>query len=148
MRDSVERGRGRGNFEKKQKKEKSERRERETKKKKLFSPPPQTFPQSHSLLLFFPLTSVGVDDDLASGEPRVAVRAADHEPARGVEVEDRVGVEVLGRDDGLDHVLLEVLGDLLVGHVGAVLGGDEDGVDADGDHGAACFFLGGGGGGR
>lgn len=53
-------------------------------------------------------------------------------------MEDGVGVEVLGRHDGLDHVLLEVLGDLLVGDVGRVLGRDEDGVDANGDHGAAC----------
>jgi len=69
------------------------------------------------------------------------VRATDHEPPRRVEVEDGVLVEVLGRDHGLDHVLLEVLGDLLVGDVRGVLGRDEDGVDADGDHGAAWVVL-------
>jgi hypothetical protein len=83
------------------------------------------------------LTSVGVDDDLAAREPGVAVGTADHEPPRGVEVEDGVLVEVLGGDHRLNDVLLEVLRDLLVGDVGAVLRRDEDGVDADGDHRAA-----------
>ncbi|URD93002.1 hypothetical protein MUK42_28113 [Musa troglodytarum] len=85
--------------------------------------------------------AVGVDDDLAAGEPGVAVGAADDEPARGVEVEDGLLVEVLLGDDGLDDVLLEVGGDLVVGHGLVVLGGDEDGVDADGHHGAVVVAV-------
>ncbi|KAL7119892.1 hypothetical protein ACP275_02G089700 [Erythranthe tilingii] len=81
-----------------------------------------------------PPPTVGVDDDLTPGKPSVTVRPADHEPARRVEVEDRLLVEVLLGDDGLDDVLLQILGNLVVGHSLVVLGGDEDGVDPDGDH--------------
>ena len=74
--------------------------------------------------------AVGVDDDLAAGETRVAVGAADGEAAGGVEVEDGVGVEEGRGDHLLDHLLHEVLGDLLVVHRLVVLGGDEHGVHA------------------
>jgi len=85
--------------------------------------------------------AVGVDDDLAAGEAGVAVGPTDDEAARRVEVEDGLLVEVLLRDDGLDDVLLEVGGDLVVGDGLVVLGGDEDGVDADGHHGAALVDV-------
>uniref|UniRef100_J3KZC6 Uncharacterized protein n=1 Tax=Oryza brachyantha TaxID=4533 RepID=J3KZC6_ORYBR len=83
----------------------------------------------------------GFDDDLAAGEAGVAVGPADDEAAGGVEVEDGLLVEVLLRDDRLDDVLLEVGGDLVVGDGLVVLGGDEDGVDADGDPGAALVEV-------
>ncbi|BAS71861.1 Os01g0323775, partial [Oryza sativa Japonica Group] len=86
-------------------------------------------------------SAVGVDDDLAAGEAGVAVGPADDEAARGVEVEDGLLVEVLVGDDRLDDVLLEVGGDLVVGDGLVVLGGDEDGVDADGDHGAGVVEV-------
>lgn len=41
----------------------------------------------------------------------------------------------------LDHVLHQVLLDLVVGHVGVVLGGDEDGVHAQGHHGTALLLV-------
>lgn len=53
--------------------------------------------------------AVGVDDNLAAGEAGVAVRAADHKAAAGVEVEDGLLVQVLGRHHGLDDVLHQVL---------------------------------------
>jgi len=78
-------------------------------------------------------SSVGVDDDLTSGQSGITVGSSDDEASRGVEHVLGVGVQVLGRDDGLDDVLHEVLLDLLVGDTILVLGGDEHGVDALGD---------------
>ena len=86
-------------------------------------------------------TSVGVDDDLAAGEAGVTVGSADDEAAGGVDVVDGLLIEVLGGDDGLDDVLHDVLVNLLVGDVGLVLGGDDDGVDADGDHAAVLLLV-------
>ncbi len=74
--------------------------------------------------------AVGVDDDLAARQPRVAHGAAGHEPAGGVDVVlDAEGVEDVLRHDGLDHVLDDVPLDLLAGDVRAVLGRDYDRVD-------------------
>lgn len=86
-------------------------------------------------------TSVGVDDDLSAGEAGVTVGSADDEAAGGVDVVDGLLIEVLGGDDGLDDVLHDVLVNLLVGDVGLVLGGDDDGVDADGDHAAVLLLV-------
>lgn len=86
-------------------------------------------------------TSVGVDDDLSAGEAGVAVGSTDDEAAGGVDVVDGLLIEVLGGDDGLDDVLHDVLVNLLVGDVGLVLGGDDDGVDADGDHAAVLLLV-------
>ena len=89
--------------------------------------------------------AIGVDDDLTPGQAGVSVWPADAEAARGVEVEDGLVVQVLSGHDSLDHVLHQVSADLLVRDVGRVLGGDEDGVHADGledagDHGVT-FVL-------
>mmetsp|Transcript_20976 Transcript_20976/g.66462 ORF Transcript_20976/g.66462 Transcript_20976/m.66462 type:complete len:461 (+) Transcript_20976:322-1704(+) len=85
--------------------------------------------------------TVGVNDDLAASEAGITVGATNHEAARGVEVEDGLVIEVLGGDDGLDHVLVEVGGDLVVGDILVVLGGDEDSVHALGDHGAVLVLV-------
>ena len=75
--------------------------------------------------------AVGVDDDLAAGQAGVAVRPADHEaPGRVHVVGDPLLVQQLARDHRLDHVLDEVLADLLQRHVRVVLGRDDDRVDA------------------
>ncbi len=84
-------------------------------------------------------SAVGVDDDLAAGEAGVAVRAADDEFSGGVDVEDDVIVpELFGNaraDDLLDDLALGLFADgvlLLVDDGSVMLGGDDDGVDADG----------------
>ena len=77
--------------------------------------------------------SVGINDDLPSGQACVSVGSSDDEASRGVQVEDGLVVKVLGWDNGLDHMLHQVSADLLVGHILIVLGGDEDGVHALGD---------------
>ena len=85
--------------------------------------------------------SVGVDDDLAASEASITVGSTDDEAARGVQVVDGLLVEKLGGDDFLDDVLLELSLDLLVGDTFVVLGGDDDGVDADWDHGAVNILV-------
>jgi hypothetical protein len=56
-------------------------------------------------------------------------------------MEDGFVIQVLGGHHGFDDVLHQVLVDLVVGDVWGVLGGDEDGVHAQGDHGAALLFV-------
>ena len=91
--------------------------------------------------------AVGVDDDFAPGESGVAVGAADEESAGGVDVEHDVVVPPLfvgredhGLDDLFDDLVLGLAGELalLVEDGLVVLGGDDDGVDADG----ALVFVG------
>lgn len=84
--------------------------------------------------------TVGVDDDLATGEAGITVRTTDDETTRGVQVVDGLLVEVLGRHDGLDDVLKELSLDLVLGDLLVVLGGDDDGVHAHGD-GAATLHA-------
>mmetsp|Transcript_2115 Transcript_2115/g.3182 ORF Transcript_2115/g.3182 Transcript_2115/m.3182 type:complete len:258 (-) Transcript_2115:342-1115(-) len=79
-------------------------------------------------------TTVGVDDNLAASETSITVGATDDEATRGVKVEDGLVIEVLLGNNGLDNVLHEVLTDLLIGDIRVMLGRDEDGMNADGDH--------------
>jgi hypothetical protein len=85
--------------------------------------------------------SICVDDDLAASETAVALRAADGEKTGGVHVVDGLVVKVLGRNNRLDDLLLEVLGKRLLGVGGVVLGGDHNGVYAEGAHGAVGVLL-------
>ena len=58
--------------------------------------------------------------------------AADHEVAGRVDVVLDVVVRDVGRQDRLDHLLDDRVADRRVRDLGAVLGRDDDGVDADG----------------
>ena len=88
------------------------------------------------------LAAVGVDYYLAACQAGVAVRSANHELAGGVDKELEVGIEQaalrLGQQglDALDEDVAHVLADAgehgLVGVELVVLGGDDDGVNADG----------------
>ena len=79
------------------------------------------------------VAAVRVDDDLAAGQPGVAHRAADLEPAGRVDQQPvAAGVEVEAGQLRVDHVLLDVrLEQRLEVDVGRVLGGDDDGVQPD-----------------
>ena len=77
--------------------------------------------------------SVCVNDDLSAGEACISVRTADDETTRGVQVIDSLLVKVFGRYDWADDLLHKLLLDVLLGDVLRVLGGDNDGVHADGD---------------
>ena len=77
--------------------------------------------------------AVGVDDDLAAGEARVADGAADHEAAGRVDEEvlaQLPGVVELLRQDRLDDVLPEVVRDQRLGAL-LVLRGDQQLLDLD-----------------
>jgi hypothetical protein len=77
--------------------------------------------------------AVGVDDDLATGQAGVGVGAAQLEAAGRVDEHPHpLGGEVVG-EDRVDHVLADVGGEQgLDVDVGAVLGGDDHGVEPDG----------------
>lgn len=60
---------------------------------------------------------------------------------RWVQVEDGLLIQVLLRHHRLDHVLHELLVDGLVGHIRAVLGGDQDGVHAHRHHSPSLLFV-------
>jgi hypothetical protein len=85
--------------------------------------------------------AVRVDDDLAAGETAVTLGAADNKAARGVQVVDGLIVEVLGGHDSLDHLLLEVGRELRLGVGRVVLGGNNDGVHAQGGERAVLVLL-------
>src|SRR5688572_22293975 len=76
--------------------------------------------------------AVGVDDDLAPGQPAIALGAAGDESAGGVDEVLRLRVEQVGRDDRVDDLFQDVLADGLDLHQAGVLGGDDDGLDARG----------------
>src|SRR5207248_1470075 len=75
---------------------------------------------------------VSVDDDLAAGEPRIALRSADDEAAGRIDVVfDLVRAEMLG-DARLDDVLDDRALDGAARDVRRVRGRDDDGVDSHG----------------
>ena len=74
--------------------------------------------------------AVGIDDDLAAGKAGVAMRSADDETAGGIDVELGMGIDHAGRNDRVDDVFPDVGFDLRRADIIAVLGGDDDGIDA------------------
>src|SRR5581483_9492094 len=76
--------------------------------------------------------AVGIDDDFPAGEAAVALRAADDEPARRVDVIDRVARQILRGNDGLDHAVDHGVAELFVVDFGRVLRGNDDAGDARG----------------
>ena len=103
--------------------------------------------------------TVGVDNDLTAGQTGVTLGTTNDEEARGLDllrelancvprlgpestyVVDSVLIEVLGRDGGLDDLLLDLLAELLGGDVGGVLGRDDDGVDTLGNNGTVVVLV-------
>jgi len=93
-------------------------------------------------------SAVGVDDDFASGESAVAVGTAEFEFAGGVDMDGDVVVPPFA-EDGFDDVLFDLGGQFIefIIPLGAMLGGDDDGVDALGVvavvfHGDLAFGIG------
>ncbi len=76
--------------------------------------------------------AVGIDDDLAPGEPRVAVRAADLEASGRID-QELGALQHLGRQHRLDDLVDHRLGQrrLALVHAGMVLRRQHDGVDGD-----------------
>src|SRR3989304_1561360 len=73
--------------------------------------------------------AVGVHDVLAAGEPGVRRGPAQDKRAAAVDVDVRVFVHP-GADDGLDHLLRNVVPELLAADVGGGLGGGDAGRPA------------------
>lgn len=86
-------------------------------------------------------TSVGVDDDLSSGQTGVTLGSTNDEAARGLDVVDGLVVKEVGWDDLLDDLLEDLLSQLLGRDGVSVLGGYDDGVDANGDHGTTVLLV-------
>ena len=84
------------------------------------------------------IAAVGVHDDLAARQAGVALRATHNKAARGVDVVFRVLVQQLGGNDLLNDLAADVLMQLLLADVGAVLAGNDHRVDA---HGLAVVVL-------
>ena len=75
-------------------------------------------------------TTVGVNDDLTASETGVTLRTTDDEAAGGLEVVDSAVIKQLSGNDLADNLLLKGSTKLLSGDIVGVLGGDDDGVDA------------------
>src|SRR5205823_6490964 len=65
--------------------------------------------------------AVGVDDDLAAREPRVALWSADDEAAGRVDVKDGVFVDELGRNDRFDDLVDDGFAEVAVADARRVL---------------------------
>ena len=76
-------------------------------------------------------STVGVDDDLAAGQAGVAHRSTDDETSSGIDVIFGIGVEQVGRNRGLDHVLHYVSAQRVVGNGFGVLRRDDNGIHAN-----------------
>ncbi|CAL9064004.1 unnamed protein product [Musa banksii] len=85
--------------------------------------------------------TIGVDDDLASGKPSITMRSTDDKSTRWIEMEDGFLIEVLLRYDWFDDMLLQVSGNLIIGDSLIVLGGNEDGVHTNGNHGTMVIVV-------
>src|ERR1043166_4342799 len=77
------------------------------------------------------VTTVGIDDDLASGQTGIALRAASHETARRVDVILRIFIEQFRRDGVLDDFLFDLGTQLFVADVCVVLRRNDDGFEAE-----------------
>jgi len=86
-------------------------------------------------------SSVCVDDDLATGKAGVSMWSTTGEASTRVEMVDGVLVEVLGRDNLADDMFLQLCLELFLSDVGAMLGRDEDGVDAKWGELAVLVFV-------
>src|SRR3954468_5612389 len=75
--------------------------------------------------------AVRVDDNLAAGDARVAMRSADDETAGRVDVDLGVLVHQVGRNHAADDLLDDVFLHRLLRDERTVLAGDDDGVDAN-----------------
>ena len=77
------------------------------------------------------VAAVGVYDNLSAGKSCVTDRAADNEPACGVDKNLCIIVKQIFGDNGLDYVFNNVSPDLLKCNILVVLSGHNNGVDPD-----------------
>ncbi len=75
--------------------------------------------------------AVGIDDDLAAGQTAVSHRTADNKTASRIDEITGIGIQQFGRNYFFDNLFQDAFFDLLVGHVGSVLGRDNNRIDTD-----------------
>jgi hypothetical protein len=75
-------------------------------------------------------TTVRVDNDFATRQASIAVRSANDKATARIQVVNRLVVQVLFRNNGLDDVFHEIGLDLFLRHVFAVLRRNDNGMDA------------------
>jgi len=85
--------------------------------------------------------TISVDNDLTASGACISLRTTNDEAARGVEMEHNLVIEVLGRDDGLDDLVKELLADNVVLDIRGMLGRDDNGVDPLRNHGAMVVLV-------
>jgi hypothetical protein len=86
-------------------------------------------------------TTIGIDNDLTTSQTGITMGTTNDEATRGVQVIDGLRGEVFLRDDWLNDMLHKISADLLIADTIIVLGGDNDGVDAERDHGAVLLLV-------
>jgi hypothetical protein len=86
-------------------------------------------------------TTVSVNDDLSAGQTSVTLGTTDNESAGRLDVVDGPLVQEFSGDNLLDDLFLDLLSEVLGGDFLGVLGGDNDGVDSQGDHGTRFVLL-------
>ena len=79
------------------------------------------------------MSAVGVHNDLASGQTGVTHRTADDESTGRIDMMFHAGCVVQAfRHGGLNDVFHQISLDLFIGHIRAVLRGDDDGINTEG----------------
>ena len=76
------------------------------------------------------IAAVGIDDYLSARETAVAVRSANDKPARRIDVYLSVAVNKPSGDDLVDNIFFDVLSQRIYMHVGRMLSGHDNSLDA------------------
>src|SRR5271157_4245936 len=76
-------------------------------------------------------SSVGIDNDLASGQTSIALRATDHKTTSWINEISRTRIDPIQRDDPFNGSLDQGLANLFVFNVSSMLGGDDNSVYPD-----------------
>src|SRR6266542_1054645 len=77
------------------------------------------------------VAALRVDDDFPAGQSAIPLRAADHEPASGIDVIAGLPIPKRFRDDRIKDLFEDLSSNFFDAYFGAVLGRDDDGVDSD-----------------
>src|SRR5512142_1877987 len=77
-----------------------------------------------------PHAAIGIDDDLASGDARVASWATDHEAAGRVHIDLQVAVGHALRHRGHNDVFHDLLPDVGLRHLGGMLSADQHSINS------------------
>src|SRR5256885_60844 len=77
------------------------------------------------------VTAVGVDDDLATSQSRVALRTTSYEPSSRIDMELGIVIEKIARHRVLNHMLANLCSKLFVGNFRRMLRRNDDRIYAE-----------------